>query len=107
MVDTENDINMEKLPDLPDISDEPLSLSDTDMDKLDLSDISNDDMAGFPSFLTEKKEDDIDLVFDDVSNPDLGLDDINITEPSVSAPELQDEADIELDDAVADRKSVV
>ena len=102
MVDTENDINMEKLPDLPDISDEPLSLSDTDMDKLDLSDISNDDMAGFPSFLTEKKEDDIDLVFDDVSNPDLGLDDINITEPSVSAPELQDEADIELDDAVAD-----
>ncbi len=102
MADTENDINMEKLPDLPDISDEPLSLSDTDMDKLDLSDIGNDDMAGFPSFLTEKKEDDIDLVFDDVSNPDLGLDDINITEPSVSAPELQDEADIELDDAVAD-----
>lgn len=102
MADAENNIATEDLPDLPDISDEALSLSDTDMDKLDLSDVDNDDMAGFPSFLTEKKEDEIDLGFDDVNNPDLGLDDINIAEPSVSVPEPQDEADIELDDVVAD-----
>lgn len=99
MAETDNNIGTEELPD---ISDDALSLSDTDMDKLDLSDIGNDDMAGFPSFLTEKKEDGIDLGFDDVNNPDLGLDDINIAEPAVSVPESQDEADIELDDTVAD-----
>ncbi|MBP3345506.1 MAG: hypothetical protein J6L86_00550 [Alphaproteobacteria bacterium] len=99
MAEADNNIGTEELPD---ISDDALSLSDTDMDKLDLSDIGNDDMAGFPSFLTEKKEDGIDLGFDDVNNPDLGLDDINIAEPAVSVPESQDEADIELDDTVAD-----
>lgn len=99
MAEADNNIGTEELPD---ISDDALSLSDTDMGKLDLSDIGNDDMAGFPSFLTEKKEDEIDLGFDDVNNPDLGLDDINIVEPSVSVPEFQDEADIKLDDTAAD-----
>lgn len=99
MAEADNNIGTEELPD---ISDDALSLSDTDMGKLDLSDVGNDDMAGFPSFLTEKKEDEIDLGFDDVNNPDLGLDDINIIEPSVSVPEFQDEADIKLDDTAAD-----
>ena len=99
MAEADNNIGTEELPD---ISDDALSLSDTDMNKLDLSDIGNDDMAGFPSFLTEKKEDGIDLGFEDVNHPDLGLDDINIAEPAVSVPESQDEADIELDDTVAD-----
>lgn len=97
MADSENITNAEDLPELPEISDDSLSLSDTDLDKLDLSDISDDGMEGFPSFLTDKKEDDADIVFDDANNPDLGLDDINIDEPAVQIPETPEEAEIELE----------
>ena len=95
MADSENITNAEDLPELPEISDDSLSLSDTDLDKLDLSDISDDGMEGFPSFLTDKKDDDTDIVFDDANNPDLGLDDINIDEPAVQIPETPEEAEIE------------
>lgn len=110
MADSENTITAEDLPGMTEVSDDPLSLSDADLDKLDLSDISDDGMDGFPSFLTDKK-DDADIVFDDVNNPDLGLDDINLDEPVVQITETPEEGDIELeegnpginlDDVVAD-----
>lgn len=97
MADSENTITAENLPGMTEVSDDPLSLSDADLDKLDLSDISDDGMDGFPSFLTDKK-DDADIVFDDVNNPDLGLDDINLDEPVVQITETPEEGDIELEE---------
>lgn len=97
MADSENTITAEDLPGMTEVSDDPLSLSDADLDKLDLSDISDDGMDGFPSFLTDKK-DDADIVFDDVNNPDLGLDDINLDEPVVQITETPEEGDIELEE---------
>ena len=47
MADSENTITAEDLPGMTEVSDDPLSLSDADLDKLDLSDISDDGMDGF------------------------------------------------------------